>query len=441
MRHLQKSILFSFCALFLSLPSIAGDDVPIIGSIEGAAFRAYPIAVPDIRTARDIDRQAKVLAAGVTTIVRRDLDLSGVFQVLNYRSFIDKDGVRLSSVKFSDWLNVGAEGLVKGIVTKGSGNSFTLQIYGYEVASRKQGFKKEYSVSRETIRDVSHQISDDLYRYYTKEPGVFQTQIAVVRKIGGSKHIFIIDMDGKRERQLTRSGSLNLLPSWSPDGKSILMTSYRFDNPDLFDVPVAGGRMTRISNRPGLNTGGRVSPDLKNIAITLTRDGNSELYLLDRAGKIQKRLTNSWGIDTSPSWSPSGQEIAFVSSRAGNPHIYMMAKDGSNQRRLTFQGTYNQTPAFSPRGNLIAFTARDELNRFDIFLFDLEKNEIRRVTQDQGNNEDPAFSPNGRLLVFVSNRSDGKQLWISSIDGEHQRQVTFSGSHSSPSWGPFPSAR
>jgi TolB protein len=442
--HFISSVLaIGFCvhAAFKCDPASAQNKAPIIGQIEGAEFRAYPIAIPDVRAARGIDRSALVLAAGATAILRRDMDLSGVFQVLNYRSFIDKDGIRLSSVKFNDWLNVGAEGLVKAIIKSDGADGFKIDVHGYEVATRKQGFKNQYPISRKTIRNVAHKIADDLYRYYTKEPGVFQTQIAVVRKVGGAKHIFLIDMDGKRESQLTRTGALNLLPSWSPSGDAVLMTSYRFDNPDFFEIPVGGGRMKRISSQPGLNTGGRVSPDNNRIAITLTRDGNSEVYTLTRQGKILSRLTNSWGIDTSPSWSPSGREIAFVSSRAGNPHIYLMSADGSNQRRLTFQGTYNQTPAFSPRGDLIAFTARDELNKFDIFIYDLGKKEIRRLTQDQGNNEDPSFSPNGRLIVFVSNRNEGRQLWVSSLDGEHQRQITFSGVHSSPAWGPFVSSK
>jgi len=423
-------------ALFVSATPSFAQDRPIIGDIEGAEFRPFPVAVPDLRAApgSESERPTGVL---ITKTIRDDLDLSAVFRVLDPRSFIDTDGVVLSSVKFDDWLNVGADGLVKGLL-KQEGGELVVEIHAYEVASQREGFTKSYKTTKEGARDTAHLIADDLYRHFTREPGVFRTKIAAVRKSGGSKHVVVVDFDGKRDRQLTNEGSLNLLPAWTPDGAAVLYTSYRYDNPDLFEISSGGSKARRISAQQGLNTGGKASPDGKKIALTLSKDGNSEIYLLDRNGTILSRLTNSWGIDTSPEWSPDGGRIAFVSSRAGNPHIYIMNSDGSGQERLTFQGTYNQTPSFSPRASHIAFTARDERNRFDIFLYDLEKKEITRITQDQGNNEDPSFSPNGRLIVFVSDRSGSRQLWMTNLDGTKQRMITNGGEWSSPSWGPLP---
>jgi TolB protein len=429
------TMLGALVLVAFATPGLA-QDRPIIGDIEGAEFRPFPIAVPDLRAGPGADalRPTGVL---ITKTIRDDLDLSAVFRVLDPRSFIDTDGVVISTVKFDDWLNVGADGLVKGTL-KADGADMAIEIHAYEVASQREGFTKSYKTTKENARDTAHLIADDLYRHYTREPGVFRTKIAAVRKGGGSKHVIVLDFDGKRDRQLTTDGSLNLLPSWTSDGSAILYTSYRYDNPDLFEISSVGSKSRRVSAQPGLNTGGKASPDGKKIALTLSKDGNSEIYLLDRNGTMLSRLTNSWGIDTSPEWSPDGTRIAFVSSRAGNPHIYIMNADGSGQERLTFQGTYNQTPSFSPRGTHIAFTARDERNRFDIFLYDIEKKEISRITQDQGNNEDPTFSPNGRLVAFVSDRSGSRQVWLTNLDGTRQRMITNGGEWSSPAWGPLP---
>ena len=128
-----------------------------------------------------------------------------------------------------------------------------------------------------------------------------------------------------------------------------------------------------------------------------------------------------------------------MSSRAGTPQIYLMSAigDDTSAKRITFQGNYNQTPAFSPRGTHIAFTARDEQNRFDIFLLELKTLEMKRLTQDQGNNEEPSFSPNGRLVAFTSTRAGSRQVFVSNLDGTKQIQITTGGESTSPAWGPF----
>ena len=416
--------------VLLSAPTLfAQEEGTSIGTIEGAEVKLFPIAIANFRSSGDDN-----VAIRLTNIVRKDLENSSVFKVLDARSFIDTDGLKKSEVKFDDWLNAGAEGLVKARVNKSS-----IDVWVYEVGTKKEAFNKSYRLESKDERDAAHQISDDVYRHFTGEPGIFKTQIAVVRKVAGQKQIFVMDYDGENARPVTKGGNLNLLPSWSPSGKSILFTSYRYDNPDLFEVSSRGGKAKRLSKQPGLNAGGRVSPDNSRIVLTLSKDGNSEVYLLDRRGNILKRLTKKWGIDTSPVWSPDGRKIAFVSSRAKNPHIYMMNNDGSSVRRLTYEshGSYNQTPAFSPRGDLLAYTGRNKKGKFDIFLIDLKTNEITQVTNNQGNNEDPSFSPNGRLLSFTSTRKGGKQVWISSLDGVFQKQITAGGKNSNPVWGPF----
>lgn len=428
-RHLVLASLLS--------SSVARAQAPIVGDVEGGEFRPFPLAVTQIRVAPGSEG-ARAIADEISKIVRTDLALSGAFQVLDPKSFIDTDGITASTVRFPDWLNVGAAGLVKAQLRDETGR-VSLELHGFEVAAAKEGLTKTLGGTRDQVRALAHEVSDEIFRYFTGEPGVFRTKIAYVRKVSGEKQIFLMDVDGQGERQLTNGGGLNLLPSIVPDGRGVLFTSYRLDNPDLFEVSLADGGLKRISARPGLNTGGRVSPDGSKIALTLSLDGNSEIYLLDRTGGLVRRMTTSWGIDTSPSWSPDGKQIAFVSSRAGSPQLYVMdAEGGGEPKRLTFQGTYNQTPAWSPRGTHVAFTARDERNVFDIFVLDLRTKEIKRVTQDQGNNEEPSFSPNGRLLVFSTTRNGSRQLVISNLDGKVQTVVTTGGDRSSPSWGPFP---
>ncbi len=395
--------------------------------IEGARFRPLQIAVPDIKVSAPTSAALTQFAGQVTSTVRRDLELSGVFTVLDPRSYI-------SDKKMEDWVNIGAEGVIKASVeTGGTGAAAHAQMS--QVGLMKSGKSTTYKATLAEPVLLGHQIANDAYLFFTGDPGIFSTHIVAIKEVSRVKQVVMMDADGQNERQLTQGEGPYLLPILTPEGNSVLYTSYLNNNPSLFEMNLGSTKTQVISTRPGLNIGPSISPDRRKIALTLSKDGNSEIYLIDRQGQNLQRLTNSWGIDTSPSFSPDGKQIAFVSSRSGNPHIYTMNIDGTNQKRMTFQGKYNQTPRWSPRGDLIVFCGRDENNVFDIFTLEVKSGTLARLTQNQGSNEEPSFAPNGRLIVFSSTRSGARDLFISNLDGSFQKQITSGGKYWTPNWG------
>ncbi|MBL90320.1 MAG: Tol-Pal system beta propeller repeat protein TolB [Myxococcales bacterium] len=430
----MKRIITLICfGLLLSTTAFAN---PLI-RVEGASFKPLPIAVTDAQISKNSG--LKKTANELVERIRQDLDFTGVFQILDPKGFLitpDQESFGVKDIQYESWRNVGADALLKFSMSR-QGDVYVVDVYAYDVGTQKSRFKRNYKAPSKMIFKLAHLISDDVFEAFTGEKGVMSQPIAAIKRVGKTKHVVQMDVDGQKIKQLSKGGRLNLLPSYAPNAKKILYTSYRYDNPDLFELDVATRKYKRLSARPGLNTGGVFSPDGSQIAVTLSMKGNTDIYLLSADGKDAKRLTDAWGIDTSPSWSPDGSKIAFVSSRSGNPHIFVMDKDGSNQKRLTFKGKYNQTPRWSPRGTHIVFSARDERNKYDIFLMDVRSSVITRITQDQSNNEDPAFAANGRLVVFTSTRDGARDLYLSNLDGSHQRRITQGGFYWTPTWAPF----
>jgi TolB protein len=297
-----------------------------------------------------------------------------------------------------------------------------------------------YRVYKErTARALAHRFADDVLQYYTREPGIFRTRIAAIRKGKGTWDLVLMDVDGKGAEVLRRESTIAMLPSWRPDGGEILITSYRSGKPEIWGIRVPDGTARPLISLGDLASGAVYSPDGRSIAFTASVDGNSDVYVAGADGSGIRRLTTDPATDTSPSWSPDGRRIAFVSSRSGNPHVYVMNADGTDQRRLTFKGNYNQTPRWSPRGDQIAFTARDERKVFDVFLVSPETGKITRVTQDQGRtNEEPSWAPNGRLLVLVTDRGGRQQLVVANPVGDRQRVITSDAAGmAAPTWGPL----
>jgi TolB protein len=374
------------------------------------------------------------LAAAATDIERRDLDLVGLFRVLNPESFPDslvKEGLGFSS---DLWSQVGAQGVSKLRATR-DGGGVALEGRLYQIGRGESAVLTKTYRGPE-VRPLVHMWANDVIMQFTGLRGVFGSRIAFAMT-GKNPEIATVGMDGQELKVVTQMRSECLLPALSPSGGQIAFNSYLRGGADLWLVSASGGRARHISDRPGLNTGPAWLPGGNALVATLSFEGNADLYKISAAdGKVIARLTDSPGNDLSAAVSPGGDQIAFVSDRQGTPQIYLMSSSGGGARRVTYQGSYNQTPRFCPRKEtpIIAFTGRDERNVFDIFLHDMRTGKNDRVTQGQGSNYDPAWSPDGRLLVYASSRGG---LFVMNLQ-THKEFRIYKGGAKNPSWGPPP---
>jgi len=437
MRHSRR---FAGCSVLLAvwlLPALAMAQLVI--DVDPSKFRQYPIAATALKNFGDAPDADNVAALG-QSVLMSDFAVAGLFEVLDPKSFLEDpktSGITEATVNFTQWLQVGAEGLVKGGFWI-MGDKVKLDLRLFDVAQGKEMLARTYEDDARHVRAMLHAFADEIVKFFTKEDGIFSTKIAAIRKAGKGKQAVVMDFDGHGQYVLVDNANINLLPAWSPEGGGVYFTSYMNGNPDLYRVGASpGDKIVKVSVFRGLNVGASVSRANGKVALTLSKDGNSEIYAMNADGTGVQRITNSWGIDASPSWAPDGATLAFVSDRSGSPQIYVQPTAGGTALRLTFQGNYNQSPAWSPKGDKIAFCGRDERLVFDLFLVDVGSKEITRLTQDQGNNEDPAWSPDGRHIVFSSTRTGTSQLFIMNADGANQRQITDGkGDYQTPDWSP-----
>jgi TolB protein len=396
-------------------------------------FQPLPIAVAPF------EGEGDVRAGEVSDVVRSDLALSGLFDVLDPKGFLadPAEGFAAPSIRFARWADVGADGLVKARVRR-AGAELEGDLHLYEVRAGREALATTVRASAAEPRALAHRLADAIVRHYTREPGVFSTKIAAIRKAKGVFELLLFDADGKNPRVLLSERAILLTPAWRPDGKELLLTSYRGGRPEIWVYRLADKSFRKLSSVPNA-MGGVYSPDGARIAFTASDGGNADVWVMNADGSGARRLTTTPSLDLSPAWSPDGKRLAFVSDRAGTPQIYVMGADGGDAKRLTFQGNYNQTPQWSPRGDLVAFTARDERKVFDVFVISPESGRIERVTQDQGRtNEEPSWAPNGRLMVFKTDRNGPAQLVVSDAKGERQTVVAGGvGDLTAPAWGPL----
>ena len=370
-------------------------------------------------------------------VLKRDLELSGYFDIIDPAAYIEPStaGLRPGSFQYEDWEVPGAAILVKTGLEDQPGGS-RAEVWVYHVPGRSKQGAKAFSGPEGSVRMLAHKAANHVIESLFDHQGPFNTRFAVSGNFSGNKEIYVVDFDGHGLQRVTRNGSINIQPDWDPTGTRVAYTGYAAGNPDAYVADLAKGRISRVSARTGINTGPAWNPAGSLLALTLSPSGDPDIFTIDPAtGAKVSRLTRIAGIDVSPTWSPDGSQLAFVSERSGGAQIYVANADGSGARRVTFQGSHNTDPAWSPDGKSIAFVGRDGV--FDVFTVRLDDNRVTRITQSAGDNEDPTWSPDGHYLAFSSTRTGAAHIWMSTADGSHQVQLTQGkGGYTNPDWSP-----
>jgi len=420
MRRLAAALAFAVVPVFAS--------AQLTIEITGAGAQRIPIAVAPFAG-------EAAIGAGISPIVKADLERSGLFRVLELPPLVPPP-TEASAVNYAEWRSRLADALVLGSAAVRADGRYEVRFKLHDVVKAADLSGVAYTLPREQVRATAHRIADYVYEKLTGTKGVFSTRIAYVVKRGNRYELKIADADGAGEETALVSLEPIISPAWSPDGRRLAYVSFENKKPVIYVHSLADGKRQVAANFKGSNSAPAWSPDGTRLAVALSRDGGTQLYLIHPDGSGLRRLTQSNAVDTEPAFSPDGQTLYFTSDRGGSPQIYRMPVAGGEPQRVTFEGAYNVSPRVSPDGKQLAYITRTN-GRFQLAVMDLATRQTQVLT-DSDRDESPSFAPNGRMILIATVIGGRGVLSAVSADGRVKQRLTVSaGDVREPAWGPF----
>jgi TolB protein len=132
----------------------------------------------------------------------------------------------------------------------------------------------------------------------------------------------------------------------------------------------------------------------------------------------------------SPSWSPDGQWLSYVSFENKRSAVYVQFVRTGERRQVSARTGINGAPAWSPDGKKLALTLGGSSGNPDIYILELQTQNLQRIVDDPSIDTEPSWSPDGKFVYFTSDRAGGPQVYRIGVNpGDRPKRITFTGNY------------
>jgi dipeptidyl aminopeptidase/acylaminoacyl peptidase len=288
----------------------------------------------------------------------------------------------------------------------------------------------------------SHKEKDEKKK---KEPPLYRHITRIFYRMDGegfvSKdrfHIWKVNIETGKARQLTKGKYDDFLPGVSPDGRKIVFCSNRSPNADinrmLIDIYVIssnGGKEKKIRTPAGPAWAPAFSPDGKKITY-IGHDNPADDWMVtnfhvwtvgaggrpaakDLTPKLDRTALDSTigdigeGLDfPTPCWSADGKRIYFVSSDTGSTHVFYVPAGGGTPTRVTRRKCHIRKMSLNGKKKTVAAVYSDLNTPSELHLVPAVYNGDKRSKK--------LVSPNKELLSEIT-LPGIREVWFRAHDG------------------------
>jgi TolB protein len=364
------------------------------------------------------------------SVVRRDLDLCGEFELLSEDDAPDALYLDDSPVDTKAWGKKGAEAVIRVSARKvdDKGEKVVLVGQAFLVKSGETPvLEKKVTVLGAKLRPSAHRLADVLIGALTGQNGGFASRLTFASGSGDARRVYVIDADGNGARGVSSEAEVALAPAFGKDEELFWAAS---KNNGPYRIRSESGK-DRALGVAGSVYGVAFSKDRSKVAVSIGVGSTIRLFLGPDFDHLSQGSTAPFAME--PAFTPGGK-VAFVGLGATGQRVYV------DDKPVTPDGVFAMSPTFCnhPDGVKLVFAAGPGTET-DLFATGEQGGSMVRLTQDQGKNSAPACSPDGRLVAFFSTRKtgDGPGLYVMRTDGIRAKRISPLGGDSLR-WDPLP---
>jgi serine/threonine protein kinase len=180
----------------------------------------------------------------------------------------------------------------------------------------------------------------------------------------------------------------------------------------------------------------RFSPDARSIAYSATRNGTTDIWIkkLDGSDAEPIAVTKDQWVDTTPIFSDDGSRIVYLSDRNEQWEVWEVSAQGGPPSKIGgIDGRSPELIAWSQDGQQIYY--ENAGNLYSLGVTDHTINPVTKFPQSQ--NFSFRLSSDERHIVFVREEADRFDIWVQEINGANLRRMTNDlNEESNPIWHP-----
>jgi dipeptidyl aminopeptidase/acylaminoacyl peptidase len=231
--------------------------------------------------------------------------------------------------------------------------------------------------------------------------------------------IYLVPVAAGTPQQITREGTQNGRPRWTPDSKRILFTSNRGGGTQIWSMAAGGSDARQITNLPTEADGETISPDGKLILFT------SQVYPACAANPATPGFEydpdcNKKKLDEGNASKMRARVYSHLLYRhwthyegARRTHLLVQSLDGGKPKDLT-PGDRDVPPfsmggpdayTFSPDSTEITYVSNTDPDlststNSDLFSVPITGGQPKKITNNPAADESPLYSPDGKYLAY-----------------------------------------